>query len=437
MRMTLGLVLLSAVALHAQDAVKVAEALPGRTDEKIVRRATLENGTEIVVDPSATAGIYATKGKGECRKIAIFTRNEAGEAFADAARRIQNQLTAQVSGEVFEILDPQDVILALAPLAESLQKADGVGQLAGEEVVMRWVAQRLGREAEGTADGRGASQDQKLLANTSALRLSQNMDADYLLMLTLDKFDKSRKTYKSKDLDAPVVTEVYKLSASYKILDGYSGASIGGNTLSVAKSYRQTSGIEIEPGQYADGLEEAVVEKLKADMLASASKWRQASKAASGILVEFKALAYTMDDMPVYYPKYDGATRVVAENVPLQIQAAVEVDGITVGMTPGKFALAPGLHKVRLTRQGFDDVAMTIKPVENAAFTFTLRMTEGEANRIQKTIAFTHALTVNRELSQAEVKRLEGEAKMLEQSGYRIDSKTAPNVQLMMPLFTK
>ncbi|MEI7946300.1 MAG: PEGA domain-containing protein [bacterium] len=403
------------------------------SESTTIKTAKLDDGTEVSVDVTSKVTVKAGQ-KGLRRKTAIFVRNEAGATFASASKRIQTQLTAQVSGEHFEILDPQDIIYALAPLMEGLDMADGTKQALKEEAVMELFAARMGKANQPTANGRGATQDEKLRANTSPLRLAQNMDADYVLILSLDKFDKSKKTYKSKDLDAPLVTELYTLSASYRVLDGYTGASIGGGTLKATKSYRQTANIQIEPGEYADGLDEQMAEKLASDMKKNATKWREASLAASGIPVKFNVFAYNMDNTPIYLPVYDGQKKVLNETVPAQIEANIEVDGITLGTTPCTTPMTPGLHKVRFTRKGYDDVSMTVKPMQDMSLAVSMRMTEGESGRLRETIDFMHKITMERELNQAQVERLKGEAQMLRQSGFKIDSKKAPDT-IMKSLF--
>lgn len=405
--------------LFAQEAVDKTEKI-----------AVLADGTEIKVTTATGAAIHAGSTKNVPRKVAIFVRNNAGREFENGMNRMRDQLTAQVSGEHYEVIDLRESVLAMDALSEALPMADGTAQVSREEDVQRKAALNRGTAGRPTADGRGATGDQKLLANTTIVRLAQNMDADYVLMLTLDKFNKSKKRYKSPNLDAPVVTEIYKLSASYKLLDGYSGGSIGGNTMVVTKSVRQTEGLVYELGEFADGLEEDLATKMRDDMLRNAKKWRTASKASSGIPVDFNVLAYSMDNTPIYLPKYDGNKEVLNEMVPAHLTVNVEIDGVMAGTTPCKLMLSPGLHKVRLLRQGHDDVAMTIKPNEGLILSVPMRMTEGESNRLRKTIDFMNQLTMQREINQAQVEQLQGEAEMLRNSGIKIDAKEMPKIEM-------
>jgi len=406
--------------------------VPATVETAAEKKTVLDDGTEITLSTTSktTVQVQAGSTKKVPRKVAIFVRNNAGKEFDNGATRIQDQLTAQVSGEHYEIIDFRDAVSAMAALAEALPTADGTDQVNREEDLQRKAAVNRGTTGKPTADGKGATMDQKMFANTSIVRLSQNMDADYLLVLTLDKFNKASKKYKSPDLDAPVITETYTLSASYKILDGYSGGAIGGNTLVASKAVRQTEGLQYELGEFADGLEEELATKMKDDMIKNIKKWREAAKALSGIPVMFNVLAYGMDNTPVYLPKYDGKKQVLNEMVPAQIMANVEIDGVMVGSTPCTLSVTPGLHKVRFERPGHDDVAMTIKPNEGLILSVPMRMTEGEANRLRKTIDFMNQLTMQREINQAHVERLQGEAQMLRQSGLKIDAKEMPKIEM-------
>jgi len=423
---TLLAITLCAIAFsHAQV---VDEQVENTVEKKIV----LDDGSEVAVLATSKTSVKVQAGstKRLPRKAAIFIRNNAGREFDADLARMQDQVVAQISGSQFEIVDHREFVSAMDALAEALPMADGVGQVANEEVVQEVGAARRRTVGRPTADGKGATMDQKLHANTSIVRLAQNMDTDYLIVLTLDKFSKSRKTYRSRDLDTPVVTDTYLLTASYKVLDAYSGGSIGGNTLKASKSVRQTAGLQVELGEFADGLDDALVEKLKTDMLNNERKWREASKALSGIPVQFVVQAYNMDNMPLYLPRYEGEKQMLNNLVPAQIMANIEVDGMTVGSTPCTIPLSPGIHKVRIFRQGYDDVTMTIKPHDGMIVSVPMRMTEGEMNRLQGSIEFMQKMTKEREVNQAQAELLQGAAQNLRQSGIKIDAKEMPKVEM-------
>lgn len=350
------------------------------------------------------------------RKMAIFVKNNVDKAFDRATTSMRNQIAAQVSGSNLEIMDYAEVVAAIAPLVEDIPQSDIVnGQFINK--YMTGVTESAG--------GRNTTQDQKLLANTSYTRLAENMGADYVMMVTLDSFTKNKVTLNDKRFGGKIVTERYKMSASYKVLDAYTGTSLGGDTLRVQESVRQTQGLTTEFGDFADNLEEELSQKLAASIRTGADTWREASLALNGIEVTFSTTAYDMNNQPIYLPKYD-KNKQVNSRIPATIAASIEIDGVTKGSTTCTIPLAPGMHKVRFTRPGYDDLTMTITPREGLNLAVNMRMTASEYERIKDSINFMNDLTMKRELNQAEVMKIEGAAKMLEQSGIRIDVDELP-----------
>jgi hypothetical protein len=86
------------------------------------------------------------------------------------------------------------------------------------------------------------------------------------------------------------------------------------------------------------------------------------------------------------------------------------------------------MHKVRIRRVGYDDLTMTVVPSEGLALSVSMRMTDAEYARIKDSIEFMHRLTIEREQSQAMVAERLGHAKMLEQSGIRVEADEMPEV---------
>lgn len=390
----------------------------------VTMETTTETVTRSKVDVKA-----AVPEKPRRRRTAIFVTNNTEKRFDAALARIRSELAAQITGGELEVMDYREVVAAIAPLQEGMQTADGIGQTDRTETLYAKIGAMFGQATGKSADGRNATQDEKLLANTSFTRLAGNMGADYVLMVSLDRFSKSRRTLRSKHLDGPVVNELYTITSSYKALDAYSGQALGGGTLRTKKAVRQTEGARVEFDDYADGLEEELVEQMAGEILEKAPGWREASIRASGVPVTFVATAYDMNNKPIYLPRYGGKADILFDRAPASLAATVEIDGVARGATQCTVPVGPGMHKVRFLRPGYDSVALTISPKSEMTMSVSLRMSEAEYARVKDSIAFFHRLTVERDLSQAQVKRLEGEAKLLEKSGIRIDAKEIPTIQ--------
>jgi hypothetical protein len=109
---------------------------------------------------------------------------------------------------------------------------------------------------------------------------------------------------------------------------------------------------------------------------------------------------------------------------------SVEMDGLLVGTTPATLRLAPGFNKLRLTRPGFGAVEQTINPVTGLKLRPALQMSEVGYARWRDTVAFLQAIEVNRELIDSQVKAVEGFARLLKQSGYRVDLREDNKIQI-------
>ena len=427
------LIICAAGSIAAETAIeKTTQTVVSNSEEY-----TLPGGTQVTVENN-TRILYRETGQNsldkKARRVAVFVKNNAGTEFDDAVMRIRDQLVAQVSGENFEFIDYHDAVLAMESMTDAVGTADGIDQVRSVERLQGEINRRNGDAQTKNLGGTGTSMDDRLLAQSSIVALAQQLEADYILRLSLDRFDKSvkdRNFGESRWLET-----TYKLSASYKLMD-FGGYSIGGNSLSVTRTEKKTDGDRSQMGAYADGLDEDMAAKLAKDMNANAKRWRDSSLAKSRIPVYFDTLAMSMDSQPMYMPRFDTEQEMVVmgSQVPARIAALVEVDGVVVGTTDCTVPLSPGLHKVRVHRDGQDDVTMTINAREGLQIVVPMRITEGEMKRIQSLQKFVNDLTVDRKVSEAVIKKYEGEAEMLRNSHIRIDAKNLPDTKVYKSIF--
>ena len=146
----------------------------------------------------------------------------------------------------------------------------------------------------------------------------------------------------------------------------------------------------------------------------------------SGIPVNFKVLAYDMNNKPIYLPAVAQDNSILNDRIPSEIAATVEVDGIARGTSGCTVRMSRGIHSVRISRPGYDDVTLSVVPSEELTLTVSLRMTPAEYARVKDSIEFMHRLTMEREQNMAAVEERRGHAKMLEQSGFRVTTDRLP-----------
>jgi len=128
--------------------------------------------------------------------------------------------------------------------------------------------------------------------------------------------------------------------------------------------------------------------------------------------------------------------KVVLNNQPVPVQAmdvTVELDGVAIGSAPGEFKARPGLHKLSLTREGFDTWSRTVNIYDGQSLKVALQMSPAGYARWAETTDFLATLDSNRKLTDAEVKRIEGIAEYFKNSHYRVDTKE--NVKVYKSLY--
>ncbi len=372
-----------------------------------VQNITLADGSTVQVKTGIKVEVAPSKSPAPraARKTAIFVDNRAGAQFNQAVLRFEDQVAARLGGEAFEVISREDVVKALKVYPEN-----------GAAVIRAL--------AEGERNALGTKEDQKLTDDTSALRLSQNMGADYLLMVAIDALNTETKRYKTAEID--VVNQVHTLRGTYKLLDGVTGGAIGGMPVRASKTIRESANLSVDNTDLTAELIEKLAESVAQDMLKKADLFREAS-ALGDIPVTIRCQARDLQGNEISRTDISVTedNRLVkgANPVPLQVVATIAFDGMVMGSTPATVKVKPGPHKLRLTRPGFEDVEMTVKAAEGMELVVSMQMSaEGFARWLQIRGAL-NALDISRKLTDAEAERIRGVAQMFRQSGFRIDQR--------------
>ena len=113
----------------------------------------------------------------------------------------------------------------------------------------------------------------------------------------------------------------------------------------------------------------------------------------------------------------------------------VELDGLVVGTTPSLVDARKGPHGLRLTRQGIETWGRAIRVTgasrdEPQVIRVGLRLDEAARTRYLENAKVVQDLEVGAALTAAQVAAIEGFARFLEQSGYRIDRRESRNLDI-------
>jgi hypothetical protein len=103
----------------------------------------------------------------------------------------------------------------------------------------------------------------------------------------------------------------------------------------------------------------------------------------------------------------------------------IEIDGIGVGTTPAKVEVVAGLRRLRITRPDYEPFEQRINAQPGSGpFRIPMKMTDAGLARVAEMTSFFQALKQGQQLTDAQVKVLEGVGEFFKNSKYSIDHKT-------------
>jgi hypothetical protein len=215
---------------------------------------------------------------------------------------------------------------------------------------------------------------------------------------------------------------------TYKIVEAGQGGAVRGGAFTSEKNIRQTADLQTDSSDVINDLLDDAADQLASAIVQNAPSLP--AEVAKAAMVNFN-VSCSMTD-PRQQPILISALGITADNhvvltnQPMAVQAmdvTVELDGVALGSAPGSFQGRPGLHKIRLSREGFDPWERTINIYEGQNLRVALQMSNAGYARWADTTAFLATLDANRKLTDAEVKRIEGIAEFFKNSHYRVDTK--------------
>ena len=341
------------------------------------------------------------------RKTAIFVQNLEPK-LNNKVPFLEDLVASRVGGKDFAVISRADVLNAVK--VYSVEKP-----LASD------------RNALGT------KLDQLLSDNSSALRLAQNMGADFILFVSIGSLEKSTRKFKDDSIGVQTENTIHTLRATYKVVEGYTGGALGGDIVKSAKTIRQTANLQIDDGDVVNELLEDAAAKVVEGLAGKAAQFKVPAvpgKVEISIAAAVKDLSGNEITLPDVRLNENNQLVQGDKSIPVQASATVEIDGFAMGTTPARLKVFPGAHKLRLTRPGFADVELTINATEGLTLTPTMQLNDEGYRRWKDIREFMDKLDTNRKLTDARVEEIRGNAQRLRQSGflvdYRVNTKQAP-----------
>jgi len=328
-------------------------------------------------------------------KATIFVTNRAGAKFDNKIPELEDFLTAKLTNLGFAVTSREDTVNSLRTfdpaVASSPRPADSL--------------------------------DAKLTDQSSASRLAQNMGVDYIVIASIASIGTTQNAVNAYGVKAVNIETLMRVT--YKILD-INGASLVADTIRVSDLKQQTPESVTAGDDTINDLLDKSSEKIAGSLQNTLNHRALAAPAPAAqyanVTITTEAADLTIPDIRVD----DTRTVTIVDCKVSPLSVTVEVDGIAAGTAPGTLQLRPGLSKLRLTREGFDTWERTVNVHEGLKLVAALKMSAAGYARWQDSTSFLNGLKNGAKLTDAQVKVLEGKAKMFEQSGFKIDTKDAP-----------
>jgi len=332
------------------------------------------------------------------RKVAVFVNNRANAAFNNQVLSLEDKVIANLAGADFAPISKDDTVQAL-------------NQFATDEA--------------GTPDRNtlGTQADRLLADQTTALNLARNMGADFLMTVNISTITATAKDLAAAGIQGGMFN--YNVGVNYRICDGSTGAALdGGGTFNLKKSVRFSGATpQADPAVVEEMMDDAalrVTEKLSA----SATKIK-AVPLPPDVEILIAAAPRDLQGQEISLPDLrvseDNMIAAPAAMLPVQLAATIEIDGMAAGTTPVRLRVVPGMHKLRLSRPGFEDVNLTVNAKQGLTLTPAMTMSAEGFQRWREIRAFLLSLDVTRELTAAQTEDIRGHAQMLRQSGFKVD----------------
>lgn len=327
-------------------------------------------------------------------RVAIFVKNRAEEVPDAKVSVLEDLVTAKVTDAGFAVIRREDVLNAVSAFADA-----GPNAGANSEVL-----------------------DRVLSDNTSALRLAQNLNADYLLTVSMSTFGENRYQFDDGNLQSDI-TE-YTLRTSVAILDRLYGASQTADFVEATERTRQSAGLRITR-DVVDDLLATTAEKV-ADVLQERREADAIPQVAQMPADDEFSVNATITglEFPELVRDENGDYTVTTNTLPLQVfDVVVELDGVAIGSTPGPFQATPGLHKLRLRREGFEDWEGTVNVRLGQPLRISMRPTGEFRRELLEAATFFEGLKRDAKLTDAQVEIYKGFAEFLRNSGINLGLK--------------
>ncbi len=314
-------------------------------------------------------------------KAVIFVQNQAGAELNGQIESLTNQLAARLTEKGFSIIDRRDVMAKFSESPER-NKTNVMTIKAFEQLLLT---------------GKSDTRLDDALSSGSALRIAQMLHVNYVIMATINSLGTEVRTFKGEGTAYGTnnQTTIFNLQLTVKVLDGGQGSSVYGDVVMASERIAVGQNISIITTDIHPRLIEAAAIKIAENIVDKIQNIRS---------------------IKVIVP--NGVNFTVKSNIK---GANVELDGVVIGSTPGKFRASPGIHQLRITKEWLTNWERSVNIIPDQTFNITLELSDEGIRQYTTLERFKTEMDVTKKLA-------EGEKKMLEKSYIRYQGAPITNI---------
>jgi hypothetical protein len=359
---SLALILCAAAGTRAQVVTEAEKLDPNSSAELKAFKARVQKANPdldvVAVEADVVKrAVLAPRPQPVNPKIAIFVKNQTRVAgMDDEVDGVRDRISAELAGAGLIVLDKAEIV-------------DGFNRFKITTA----------EERSGLVEG--------IFTGGSTVRVAQMLGCDYVMLVSIVGASQTARTAGDRQVT------VFTLRMSTKVNEAAQGSSVYGSNW--------TNKLPV-PGQYTDGGDALNYYNDLFDQWAAATgeeiaqkvpTWRR-GPAADTTMVEF-SVSTTVDELIQGLESGVRASNELLDEMRRLVGGVtVEIDGATVGSSPGTFKATPGLHQMRVTRQWMQPWQQTVNIQPGATFRVALELSDAGLQRYRSLEGFRAAVAI-------------------------------------------
>jgi hypothetical protein len=288
-------------------------------------------------------------------KIAIFVKNQTRTpGMDDEVDGVRDRISAELAGAGLIVLDKAEI-------------ADGFNRFKVTTA----------EERAGLIEG--------IFTGGSTVRVAQMLGCDYIMLVSI-----VGASHLARNAGDKPVT-VFTLRMTTKVNEAAQGSSVYGSNWSNKLPVPGAAGADAM--NYYNDLIDQWAAATGEEIAGKVQTWRRAEP-ADATLVEF-SVSSTVDELIQGLESGVRAPNELLDEMRRLVGGVtVELDGATVGSSPGTFKASPGLHQLRITRQWMKPWQQTVNIQPGATFRVALELSDAGLQRYQSQEGFRAAVAI-------------------------------------------